>query len=252
MVKYDFSGRGALVTGGTKGIGQCIAKALMDAGAQVVVTYDRDSAGADLFQSELSSQQAAATWVVRSDASDPQEASRIFSEARDRFGIPLTLIVNNAGILQQGEFLDLDADSWDRTLEVNLKGPFLISQELLRSGEGGATIVNISSVGGQTGGPKAPDYSASKAGLISLTRSLARLGGPTGVRVNAVAPGWIKTDIFTPQQLQDLEKEAARLIPLKRLGTPEDVTKAVLWLLSEESSYLTGHCLNINGGLYFG
>ena len=113
-------------------------------------------------------------------------------------------------------------------------------------------MVNISSVGGQIGGSKAPDYSAAKAGLISLTRSLARLAAPQGIRINAIAPGWIKTEIFTPEQLHDLTAEAQKVIPLGRLGDPEEVAKAVLWLLSEEASYITGHCLNLNGGLYFG
>ncbi len=252
MVRYDFSGQAALVTGGTKGIGRCIALALLETGAQVVVTFSRDQDAASRFQSGLSSEQAANTLLIRSDVSDPDEAVRVFSATKNRFQRPLTMVVNNAGILQQGDFLELDAQSWDRTLEVNLKGPFLVGQELLRSGVAGASMVNISSVGGQTGGPRAPDYSASKAGLISLTRSLARLGAAGGTRVNAVAPGWIKTEIFTPQQLQELEDEATRVVPLGRLGSPEDVAKAVLWLLSDESSYLTGHCLNVNGGLYFG
>lgn len=252
MVRYDFSGHAALVTGGTKGIGRCIALALLDAGAQVTVTYHRDQEAAQEFQKALGSDQAAALLLLGSDVSDPSEAPRVFSETKKHFGKPLSMVVNNAGILKQGDFLDLDEQSWDRTLEVNLKGPFLVGQELLRSGMVGASMVNISSVGGQTGGPKAPDYSASKAGLISLTRSLARLGAAGGIRVNAVAPGWIKTEIFTPEQLQQLNEEAAKVIPLGRLGTPEEVAKAVLWLLSDEASYLTGHCLNVNGGLYFG
>ncbi len=252
MVNYDFSGHVALVTGGTKGIGRSIALALLGSGAQVLVTYSRDQNSAGIFQDSLNSQQTAAMLLLQSDVSDPTETKRLFQESLARFGKPLTLVVNNAGILQQGDFLQLDEQSWDRTLEVNLKGPFLIGQELLRSDVAGASMVNISSVGGQTGGPKAPDYSASKAGLISLTRSMARLGAPLGIRVNAVAPGWIQTDIFTPSQLQDLQKEASKVIPLGRMGTPDEVAKSVLWLLSDESSYLTGHCLNVNGGLYFG
>ncbi len=252
LLKYDFNGRAALVTGGTKGIGRSIANALLEAGASVLVTYARDTDAAEDFQNNLDSQIAEKTLVLRSDVSDPTETPRVFRKAEETFGFPLTMVVNNAGILHQGNFQELDEKSWDRTLKVNLKGPFLIGQELLRRGIAGSAIVNISSVGGQTGGPKAPDYSASKAGLISLTRSMARLGGPAGIRVNAVAPGWIITDIFTPEQLVELKEEANRLIPLQRLGTPDDVARSVLWLLSNESSYLTGHCLNINGGLYFG
>ena len=251
-VKYDFSHQAALVTGGTKGIGRSIALALLETGAQVVVTFSRDQEAASKFQSDLDDQQAASLLLIRSDVSDSAETARVFEETKKRFQKPLTMVVNNAGILRQGDFLDLDSQSWDRTLEVNLKGPFLVGQELLRRAVAGSSLVNISSVGGQTGGPKAPDYSASKAGLISLTRSLARLGASSDIRVNAVAPGWIKTDIFTPQQLLELEDEAARVIPAGRLGSPEDVAKAVLWLLSDEASYVTGHCLNVNGGLYFG
>lgn len=252
MLNYDFSAQAALVTGGTRGIGAAIARALLAAGARVLITYHQDTAAAEAFQASVPTNQAGRAMVLPSDVSLPAEAVRVFTACQEQWGRPLSLVVNNAGILRQGDFLELDEKDWDRTLAVNLKGPFLIGQELLRQGTRPAAMVNISSVGGQTGGPKAPDYSASKAGLISLTRSLARLGAPAGLRVNAIAPGLIRTDIFTPEQLAALEAEAGQTIPLGRLGTPEDVARATLWLLSEEASYLTGQCLNVNGGQYFG
>ncbi|MCP4292712.1 MAG: SDR family oxidoreductase [bacterium] len=252
QVQYDFSNHVALVTGGTKGIGKAIVSALLHAECQVVVSYSSDEKSAQQFLTSLSAKHSQRTLLLRSDVSVPQEVESLFSTAQKEFGQPVSMVVNNAGILNQGNFSELSEANWDRTLAVNLKGPFLVGQQLLKSRMNGATMVNISSVGGQTGGPKAPDYSASKAGLISLTRSLARLGAPDNIRVNAVAPGWIKTDIFDAEQLENLEIKAQNEIPLARLGTPDEVARSVMFLLSQESSYLTGHCLNINGGMYFG
>ena len=122
----------------------------------------------------------------------------------------------------------------------------------MKEGSKSGAIVNISSVGGQTGGNKAPDYAASKAALISLTKSVARLGSIIGIRSNAVSPGWVETDIFTVARLAELKEEAKKAIPMQRMGLPLEVSRAVLFLLSDDASYVTGHCLNVNGGLYLG
>jgi len=134
-----------------------------------------------------------------------------------------------------------------------LKGPFLLCQEAMPILETMAqpAIVNIVSVGGQTGGPKAPDYAASKGGLMTFTQSMARIGAPMNIRVNAVSPGWINTGIFTADEFAALKEAAKSTILMKRLGTPEEVASAVCFLLSTESSFISGHILNVNGGMYF-
>ncbi len=246
MIRYDFQQSVALVTGGTKGIGRAIVMALLDGQARVVVTYSQDDVAAEVFLQALTPEQKQRVNLLKSNVASRKDVHSLFEKE------PITLVVNNAGILQQGDFQDLSDEQWDRTLAVNLKGPFMVGQEFLKHGPDGGAMVNISSIGGQIGGNKAPDYAASKAALISLTRSLARLGTTNNIRVNAVAPGWIKTEIFSEEQLANLQMEAAKVIPMGRLGTPEEIAGAVLFLLSAEASYITGHCLNVNGGLYFG
>ncbi len=252
MDSIDFEQQVALVTGGTKGIGRAITEALLPENARVLVTYCQDQEAAQDFVRALKPDQAARVCLRQGDIADRAHVQSLFHDANAEFGDPVSLVVNNAGILHQGSFQDLDDDGWDRTLAVNLKGPFMVGQEFLKSGPTGGAVVNIASVGGQTGGAKAPDYAASKAGLISLTRSLARLGSPRGIRVNAVAPGWIATEIFDATQLANLTAEAASAVPLGRLGTPAEVAQSVVFLLSTRAAYITGHCLNVNGGLYFG
>lgn len=252
MIRFDFQEKVALVTGGTKGIGRSIVTELLRGQARVVVTYSRDESAAAAFLDSLSAEEQSRVHLVKSDVASRSDVHDLFKQPVGPWGQPISLVVNNAGILKQGEFQALSDEQWDQTFAVNLKGPFMVGQEFLKHGPTGGAVVNISSIGGQTGGNKAPDYAASKAGLISLTRSLARLGAAQGMRVNAVSPGWIVTDIFNEDQLVHLQKEATQVIPLGRMGKPEEVASAVLYLLSEEASFITGHCLNVNGGLYFG
>jgi 3-oxoacyl-[acyl-carrier protein] reductase len=187
--------------------------------------------------------------MVRHDAATTDGAKELFDEVSRLCGAAPNLLVNNAGILNQKPFADLEESQWDRTFAVNLKGPFLLSQHFLQL-SGARAIVNISSIGGQIGGDKAPDYAASKAALLCFTKSLARIGSRSGIRVNAVAPGWIRTDIFSAEQAEALTEQAKQAVPLGRMGEPSEVARAVLFLLSDDASYITGHCLNVNGGLF--
>jgi 3-oxoacyl-[acyl-carrier protein] reductase len=244
-----FEGSIALVTGGTKGIGCAIVEALLAAGAKVVCTYSRDEAAAERLRSKVSSIGEGRFFAVRHDAATADGAEVLFNEVSRLCAATPTLLINNAGILTQKPFCDLEESQWDRTFAVNLKGPFLLSQHFMKL-PGANAIVNIASIGGQIGGDKAPDYAASKAALICLTKSLARIGSRSGIRVNAVAPGWILTEIFTCEQAHRLAEQAKVDVPLGRMGTPSEVARAVLFLLSNDASYITGHCLNINGGLY--
>ena len=249
---FDFQGRVVLVTGGTKGIGKAIVLALLRSNARVAFTYSSDDEVASEFDVFLRKNKEFDYMLLKSDIADRKDVRHLLQESNKRWGHPLFGIVNNAGILSQGDFFNISDQQWDETFEVNLKGPFILCQEALKDLERGGAVVNIASVGGQIGGDKAPDYAASKAGLISLTRSLARIGSMWGVRVNAVAPGWIETPIFSEEQLVELKKKAEEMVPLGRVGSPEEVAQAVLFLLSDSASYVTGHCLNVNGGLYFG
>ncbi|WP_028771668.1 SDR family NAD(P)-dependent oxidoreductase [Shewanella waksmanii] len=251
MITFNFDSKIALVTGSSRGIGKAIAKALLEANCQVIGTYSRDEKSARLCRQDFEIY-GNRFHLVKSDVSDREQAKALFAQAEAYFEKPISYLVNNAGILNQGDFLALTDEQWDNTFAVNLKGPFILSQELMKQTAHGAAIVNISSVGGQIGGNKAPDYAATKSALISLTRSIARLGADLNIRSNAVAPGWIATDIFDDDQLNALQQEASKAIPLKRMGTSEEVANAVLFLLSDTSSYITGHCINVNGGMYFG
>jgi len=241
-----------LVTGGTKGIGRAVVLTLLQQGYLPIINYSRDSQSAQTFESELKSLGYHDFVFMQGDIARRETSLRILKMARDRFNAPIAFLVNNAGILNQGDFFALTEEQWDRTLAVNLKGPFHTCQELMPQMQGlSAAIVNVVSIGGQTGGPKAPDYAASKGALMTFTQSMARLGSAMGIRVNAVSPGWINTGIFSEDQLVELTEEARHTIPLGRMGDPAEVANVIVFLLSEQASYITGQIINVNGGMYF-
>jgi NAD(P)-dependent dehydrogenase (short-subunit alcohol dehydrogenase family) len=248
---YNFESKIALVTGASRGIGKEICRELLSSNCRVIGTYGSNDKIADQCRQDFF-EFGSNFLLKKNDVSSKTNAGSIFDYAYNIWGESVSFLVNNAGILEQGEFDLLSADAWDKTLSVNLRGPFLLSQSFIRQTPVNGAIVNISSVGGQVGGDKAPDYAASKAALISLTKSVARIGSKVGIRSNSVAPGWIETDIFTDSRLSDLKEEAKSVIPLKRMGRSSEVARAVLFLLSEDASYITGHCLNVNGGIYLG
>lgn len=250
MIYKHLEGKTAIVTGGTKGIGKAVVKKLLQLHLNVAVTYAHDDNEAVKFQEEFIEYKNQ-YMLQKSDVSKIEDTYTLYDSVEKRWGTKIDFLINNAGVLKQGNFYDIREDEWNWIIDTNLKGPFFLSQEFLKR-YSDANIVNLSSIGGQIGGDKAPHYAISKAGLISLTRSLARLGSKKNIRVNAVAPGWIVTDIFTEEQLLNLQEKAKLEIPLGRMGTPEEVASAIVFLVSDESSFITGHCLNINGGMYFG
>jgi len=253
MIDYDFEEEIVLVTGGTKGIGRAITLSLLSHRAKLVICFSKDESSARELENILAQNHCKDFLIIQSDVSNRQDIKFLLSASRKKWEKDISLVVNNAGILNQKDFFKIAEDNWDRTLAVNLKGPFLICQEvipLMKKKRKGA-IVNIASVGGQTGGTKAMDYAASKAGLICLTQSLAKIGAKYGIRVNAVSPGWIDTGIFTTERYKEIQKELKSSIPLQRLGKAEEVADAVLFLLSKKSSYITGQILNVNGGMHF-
>lgn len=244
----DLAGKVAIVTGGCKGIGRAISEALLANGVMVIATYHQDVVTAEAF---AKSQSSDSLLVVQSDVANLGQHETLLQLSRHHWQKPPSLLVNNAGVLRQQPFYEISPEDWDWIMDSNLKGLFFLSQAFLAQAEH-ASVVNLSSVGGQIGGDKAPHYAASKAAIISLSRSLARIGSHKATRVNCVAPGWIETPIFTPEQLHNLQTQAKQQLPLGRLGQPHEVAAAVLFLLSQAASFITGHCLNINGGQYFG
>lgn len=251
FAKYNFNGKVAVVTGASRGIGKQICRDLLESNCSVLGCFSSNEQEAIVCRDEFDKFKP--NFVLnKRDISKDSDILKIYHDVKRIWSKSIDYLINNAGILSQGNFKELTSEKWDKTHEVNLRGPFKLSQIFLQEGSRNGSIVNISSVGGQTGGNKAPDYASSKAGLISLTRSVARLGIDRGIRSNAVAPGWIETDIFSEAQLKKLKNQAKKVIPMQRMGLPHEVSRAVLFLLSDEASYITGHCLNVNGGLYLG
>jgi len=236
----------AAVTGGGQGIGRAIALALGREGANVVVAdLDLEAAGQAVREIEAGEGRALA---VRADVTRPADAAAIVQAAVEAFG-RLDILVNNAGIYPSADIVDIDAAQWDLVLAVNLKGTFLCSQAAVRRmiDQGQGTIVNVASVDAKTRTTGNAHYAAAKAGVISFTRTLACEMAPHGIRVNAVAPGWIATE--TLKAKSDRWKRAIEEIPVGRLGTPEDVAEAVLFLVSDVAGYITGEVLDVNGGM---
>src|SRR5580658_7294267 len=235
--------RTALVTGASRGIGLACARALAESGARVILAA-RDRARLE----EASAQIPNSTWVELDLASQDSIKAAFAQAAKDA---RIDILVNNAAITRDGLALRMKKDDWDAVIATNLTGAFLAIQQVLHGmmKERWGRIINISSIVGETGNPGQANYVASKAGLIGLTKALAQEMGSRNITVNAVAPGFIETDM-THKLSQALKDNLVGHIALKRIGKPEDVAAAVRFLASEEARYITGHVLNVNGGLY--
>lgn len=232
--------RTAFVTGASRGIGLACAHALADAGCRVVLAA-RDTAKLE----EASAAIPNSSWV-QIDMGSPESIQQALSNAGR-----VDILVNNAGITKDGLAMRMKKDAWDQVLATNLTGAFLAIQQILPGmvKERWGRIVNISSIVGQAGNPGQANYVAAKAGLIGLTKSLAQELGSRSITVNAVAPGFIETDM-TASLSQELKDSMLGRIPLKRFGKAEEVAAAVRFLASEEAGYITGHVLNVSGGMY--
>lgn len=232
--------RTAFVTGASRGIGLACAQALAAAGARVIL------AARDVAKLEAASAAIPGSSWVRIDMSSEESIKQAFAQAGK-----VDILVNNAAVTKDGLALRMKKDDWDAVLSANLTGAFLAIQQVMhpmmkaRWGR----IINISSIVGQTGNPGQANYVASKAGLIGLTKSLAQEIASRNITVNAVAPGFIDTDM-TAVLSDELKQTMLAHIPLKRFGKPEDVAAAVKFLASEEAGYITGAVLNVNGGMY--
>ncbi len=243
-------GKVAIVTGAGKagkGIGQACAVALASAGASVVVA-SRTEANAQSVADMLAGTGSRAL-AMGVDVSDASQVDRLVAATLEEFG-RVDILVNNAGITRDGLIARMPEDAWDSVLDTNLKGAFLAIKAVARSmmKQRSGAIVNMSSVMGLTGNAGQANYAASKAGLIGLTKSAAKELAARGIRVNAVAPGWIET-AMTADLGDDFREQAMARIPLARLGTPEDVANAVVFLCSDAASYITGQVLTVDGGM---
>ncbi len=250
-VSISLEGKVALVTGGSQGIGAAIARRLGAAGAHVAVAA-RNEEKARAVAGEIAAAGGSAE-ALRLDVADPASVAAGFKALVEKHG-KLDVLVNNAGITDDGLILRMGKPAWDRVLATDLTGVFLAAQEaakvMVRKKIAGR-IINITSVVGLMGNAGQTNYAAAKAGVIGFTKALAREIGSRGITVNAVAPGYIETamtDAMTAEAKEALVGE----IVLGRLGKPDDVAGAVLWLASDEAAYVTGVCLNVSGGLYIG
>jgi len=238
----------AVVTGGARGIGACCVQAFLNAGYAVAV-LDLNAETGEAFVKGLGRPETELRFYSINVA-DPASVSAVFDKIVKDFG-RLDVLVNNAGITQDTLLLRMKEEQWDRVLDVNLKGTFLCIQAaapvMLRQRSG--RIINLASVVGMMGNAGQANYCASKAGVIGLTKSAARELAPRSVTVNAVAPGYIETDM-TRHLSEKVKEEFLKIIPLARAGQSEDVAQAVLFLASDQAAYITGQVLGVNGGMY--
>ncbi len=244
----DLTGKIALVTGSSRGIGRAIAIELGRRGATVVVNYNSNASAAAEVLDEI---KAAGSdgMIVQADVSQADQVEALFKAVADAYG-KLDILVNNAGVTRDGVIMMLKPDDFDTVIDTNLRSAWLCCKSAARSMMRKRTgcIINITSVVGVSGNGGQTNYAASKAGMIGLTKSLAKEVASRGITVNAVAPGFIQTDL-TSDLSEELVGKAIEAIPLGRLGESEEVAKAVAFLASDDASYITGQVLVVDGGM---
>ncbi|MCY6372107.1 3-oxoacyl-[acyl-carrier-protein] reductase [Clostridium ganghwense] len=249
MCNKVLSGKNAVVTGASRGIGRAIALKLAELGANVILNY-RSSAKSVEEVVKAIEEKGVKALAVQGDVSNFEDAKKIIDSAIENFG-SIDILVNNAGITKDGLLMRMKEEDFDKVIEVNLKGVFNCTRHATpimmkqRSGR----IINISSVVGITGNAGQTNYAAAKAGIIGFTKSTAKEIAARGITVNAIAPGFIQTDMT--EALSDKVKETIKtIIPLRKMGTPEDVAEATAFLASPMASYITGQVISIDGGMH--
>jgi 3-oxoacyl-[acyl-carrier protein] reductase len=241
---FDLTGKGALVTGATGGIGGAITKALHAQGATVAISGTK-AEKLDSLASELGSR----VFTLPCDLRDRKAVAKLAEESDKTLG-QTDILVNNAGITHDNLFMRMKDEEWDDVIAVNLTSVFVLTRGILRNmmRRRYGRIVNIASISGVLGNPGQPNYAASKAGLVGMTKSLAREVSSRGITANCIAPGFIKTpmtDALTPKQVEAI----AAAIPAQTFGKPEDVAATVAFLASDEAAYITGETVHVNGGM---
>ncbi|MFH5973841.1 3-oxoacyl-[acyl-carrier-protein] reductase [Clostridium perfringens] len=238
----------AIVTGGTRGIGRAIALKLADNGANIVINYRNSDKEAEELKAILE-EKGVKVLTVKCDISNFEDSKNLMDKCKEVFG-KIDILVNNAGITKDTLIMRMKEEDFDNVIDVNLKGTFNCAKHasaiMLKQRFG--KIINMTSVVGIVGNAGQVNYAASKAGVIGLTKSLSKELGSRGITVNAVAPGFINTDM-TASLSEKVKEEASKNIPLKRLGDPEDVANLVGFLASDASNYITGQVINVDGGM---
>ena len=244
----DLSGRVALVTGGSRGIGRAIVEALARRGAAVAFSYrEREEPAREVVRNLRAA--GARAWTASCDVADEGQVQRLVADATAEFG-PIDILVNNAGVTRDGYLMLMDREKWDAVLRPNLDGAFFCTRAVVRSMlvRKWGRVINLTSPSAVAGLPGQANYAASKGGLIGLTRTLSRELAPKGVLVNAVMPGLIQTDMTAA--IPDATREAhLRNVPVGRLGTAAEVAEVVAFLSSNAASYITGQVIGVDGGL---
>lgn len=241
-------GKVAVVTGASRGIGRAIALKLADEGAKVVVNYSGSQAKAEEVVATIQANGGEAI-AVQASVSKTEEVTALMDAAVKKFGA-LDILVNNAGITRDNLLMRMKEEEWDDVLDTNLKGVFLCTKAVTRQmmKQRAGRIINISSIVGVAGNAGQANYVAAKAGVIGLTKTTAKELASRNILVNAIAPGFIETEM-TEQLPEDLKQGMLTQIPLAKLGQPEDIAKAVAFLASEDANYMTGQTLHIDGGM---
>lgn len=243
---FDLTGKVALVTGGSRGIGRAISTALAGQGAAVAVNYVSNKDAADAVVSEIVEQGGSAI-AIQGDVAD--EAARLVDETKEQLD-GIHVLVNNAGLTQDDLMLRMSEEAWDRVMAVDLRGAFVATKAALRPmvRQRWGRIINIASVAGLVGNPGQANYAAAKAGLIGFTKSVAKEVASRNITANAVAPGLVATEMTA--DLTEAQNQAVlQMAPLGRAATPEEIAPAVVYLASDEAAYVTGSVLTVDGGL---
>lgn len=245
---FDLTGKVALVTGGSRGIGRAIALALAGQGARVAVNYVANAEAANEAVSAIAGRGGEAT-AIQGDVAKAEDAQRIVKETQEAFE-GIHILINNAGMTHDELLLRMSEDAWDRVLAVNLRGAYLCTKAALRPmiRQRWGRIINIASVAGLVGNAGQANYAAAKAGLIGFTKSVAKEVASRNVTANAIAPGLVKTEM-TSDLTEGQEQAVIGIVPLGRAATPEEIAPAAVFLASEEAGYITGSVLPIDGGL---
>ena len=245
---FDLSGKVALVTGGSRGIGRATALALAGQGAAIAVNYVSNEAAAKETVAEIERCGGRAV-ALQGDVSVAEDAKRLIDETVAAFEA-VHILVNNAGLTHDELLLRMSEEAWDRVIEVDLRGAFLCTKAALRPmvRQRWGRIVNIASIAGVVGNPGQSNYAAAKAGLIGFTKAVAKEVASRNITANAIAPGLVETEMT--KDLTEAQQQAVlSIVPVGRAAKPEEVAAAAVYLASEEAAYVTGHCLNLDGGL---